>query len=212
MPQKRGLPLPPDQQSSMADALAGADQEPQSVMGPNSTMNVWRQQPHKPADVATGYELERVVPLLRSKVDNFIEAIAGSRPPDEDAKYQAYKILENVFNVDFDQAAREYVKYKKANPVQRYITNLAVQHAVHSNADSYIDELLKSRLPLWERDFSNPSPDASPGITYQRDVLSGLRNTLQDKSIGGTVLKHLMDFRTLEQPIPFVQSKVNWLK
>jgi hypothetical protein len=154
-------------------------------------------------------ELERVRPKLTGKVNNFIDAIAGP-PPNEDTQWQARKTLENVLGVDLYQAARHYVNYKQSNPIRRKLTDMIVQRTVNSNADSYINDVLNKKLPYYENAYRE-GPDQSAGIKYQRAVLAGLRNLLQDKNVSQQVMNHLMDFRQLEQPIPFVQSKVNWL-
>jgi hypothetical protein len=88
---------------------------------------------------------------------------------------------------------------------------MMVQHQVNSNADSYTNDVLNKKIPYFEDLYKPGNGQELSHTAYQRAVLSGLRNLLQDKNTRDTVMKHLMDFSTLEQPIPFVQSKVNWL-
>jgi hypothetical protein len=160
-------------------------------------------------------EMDRARPIFKDKLNNFMEAIAGPAP-DENTRDQAHMMLTDTLGVDPEMVAREYVKYNQASPIHRQITNLAIHHAVNANADSYINNVLNKRMPFWENivrpqdSTMSRSPESESIAAYQRAVLSGLRNLLQDKNAAGGIMKHLMDFRTLEQPIPFVQSKVRY--
>jgi hypothetical protein len=190
----QGMPAPPDQQSGIANTLAGND----------------------PPVSAYGQEMDRLRPIMDDKINNFMEALAGPAP-DQNTREQAQGMLTGALGIDPDDILHHYVKYKQSNPVRRGLTDVMVHHLVNSNADSYVNDVLTRKMP-WFENLVRPqdaemvrSPQSEAIATYQRAVLSNLRNLLQDKKSRDAVIKHLTDFRTLEQPIPFVRSKVNYL-
>lgn len=153
-------------------------------------------------------EVERVRPIIHDKINNFIGAMAGSPPPNEDVRWQSQGMLQDIFDLNLNDSVKEYAKYTQSNPIKRKLTDLMVHGVVGAKMDSYINNILNNKLPGYETVYG--SPDADEGIKYQRSILSGLRNLMQDRNTRGEVMKHLTDFRTLEQPIPLVQSRITY--
>lgn len=194
------MPLPNPPESYMANSLAGDEQQqPQQQQKPTWMYGL------SPEEIAHESEYRRVAPIFRNKVNNFLTTIAGPAPSEEVMDFSR-GLLQHMLKTNFGKATDEYVKYKQANPLRRALTNAMVQATVNLSGDSYIDDVLNKRIPYQEAHAHGDDPR----VVYWRSVLSGLRNVLQDKSVRGPMMKHLMDFRTLEQPVPFVQSKINY--